>query len=154
MKKIIAILALILCALTAFNSCSTTLVPHANGFYNEKEDVYYTYASMCYEAVGFKSEAYIKDDVGFEYHIVVGGNGVEADPEHFLYDKTNKTLIYNSNTALPTLAELNPTEMHFTVDGSVSQTLTSENDAEKISAVLDICLNALCAQVKYSSSDA
>lgn len=141
MKKIIPLLSLVICAVILLSSCSAKLVPYANGFHNEKTGVYYTYASMCYEATGWKSEAYIKDDIGFEYHVVVDGNK-EADPSLYLYDKTNKTLIYNSQNTLPTLAELNPTEMHFTVDGSISNTLTTESDATMIQAVLDLCLNA------------
>ena len=142
MKKFCIILSLLLSAIMLMSSCSNTLVPYADGFHDEKEGVYYTYASMCYEASGWQSEAYIKDELGFEYHIVVDDKGNAADPKLFLYDKTNKTLIYNSQNTLPTLAELKPTEMHFTVDGSVSTTLTSESDVSMINAVLDICLNA------------
>ena len=142
MKKICLAISLLLVAVMLFSSCASTLTPISAGFYDKKTDTYYAYAPMCYEATGWQNESYIKDNIGFEYHIVLDSSGNEADPTLFLYDKANKTLIYNSANTLPNLAELNPTEMFFAVEGSVSTTLTTETDKMSIDKVIDICLNA------------
>ena len=139
MKKAITVLALVLTAIVLLTSCAPSLVPIGDGFYDEKSKTHYVYAPMCYEAVGWKTEPHIKDDVGFEYHIILDDKGNEADPSLFLYDKTNKTLIYNKENTLPTLEELDPVEMYFAVEGNVSTTLTTENDKEKIKSSKIFC---------------
>jgi hypothetical protein len=150
MKKISLFLVLILIALAVLPSCAQNkLVLKNNGMYDKSSGTYYSYADLNYEAIGWSKEVYITDEIGFEYHVVVDEKGRSADPTAFLYDKDNKTLLYNSDTKLPTLAELNPDTIAFYEEGTKRVLLTSDDSADNIAQVLDVCLNA--PSIKFSA---
>ena len=134
--------ALLLAIVSVLSVCSCSrvpsLTPNAQGGYvNEKTDVVYYPAPDCYEAKYYLVEEAVAINDGVQFYAV---EGVEA--EKWLYSPDFGILLYAEGEMLPTIDELQPTQISVKVDdGGIMKTVSDISDATKITEILDAYKN-------------
>lgn len=134
-------------ALLLLSSCSGTLVnlKYEDGkMYNKRLGLSYTPAPTNYEpvSVGEAYGYYEKSDMTL-YEI----KGL--DPKDWLtqaYAGSATTIFYSDDTALPTLAELNPNKIYVTEGESVTVSIATVDDQTVIANVIDLFTNGEYAE--------
>ena len=69
-KTVIFALTLLVCLSTLVSCAQNTLLNRQGGLYDEKEQIYYSYAPMSVEAISYGPKAHIVDAYGYTYHPV------------------------------------------------------------------------------------
>lgn len=133
--------ALSMVLLCSFVGCSK--VPelkydkNAGGYVDKKNDEVYLLAPDAYEVSGYDMENLVGRNDGFDFFRVTG-----CENNDYIYNPDLGFLMYASDCALPTIADMKVSKIHITAEtGSTIESIATEEQADKIAALLDAYRN-------------
>lgn len=142
MKKFLKILAGVLASVSVLTSCSGTLVnlTYKDGqFKNDRLDLAYTPAPSNYQPVSVgKAYAYY-EEMDMTLYEIIG-----LDKKDWLTEDLSSgaaSIFYSDDVTLPTLEEMNPTEIFVCSNTEVIFALATIEDKEIIDALIDVFVN-------------
>ncbi len=154
MKKIVIFALTVLVCLSMLASCAqNTFLNREGGLYDEKEDVQYSYAPLCVEAIAYAGTAHIVDSYGYSYHSVRDMEGNDCDASQLLYDPEGQTLIYNSSMKFPTILEFEANRAAFYYPGERDQLLEAIDDTAEAVRLTNVFKNPTISYTANTAAD-
>ena len=154
MKKIfIFTLTLLVCLSTLVSCAQNALLNRQGGLYDEKEQIYYSYAPMSVEAISYSPKAHIVDAYGYTYHPVYDMKNNKCSTSDLLYEPDGHTLIYNSEMGFPTILEFEASSAIFYISGDSDQRLSSVDDAAETVKLTEVFRNPSIEYPGISATD-
>ena len=154
MKKIVIFtLTLLVCLSTLVSCAQNALLNRQGGLYDEKEQIYYSYAPMSVEAISYSPKAHIVDAYGYTYHPVYDMKNNKCSTSDLLYEPDGHTLIYNSEMGFPTILEFEASSAIFYISGDSDQRLSSVDDAAETVKLTEVFRNPSIEYPGISATD-
>ena len=154
MKKIgIFTLTHLVCLSTLVSCAQNALLNRQGGLYDEKEQIYDSYAPMSVEAISYAPKAHIVDAYGYTYHAVYDMKHNKCSTADLLYEPDGHTIIYNSEMQFPTILEFEASSAAFYVIGDVNQQLSAVDDAAETVKLTQIFRNPSIQYPALSATD-